>query len=370
MKWVFWLSLGLIVYAYAGFPMWLWLRSRLRPRPVKTAPIEPSISIVIAVHNEAAVFPAKLANLAQLDYPADRIEVIVVSDHSTDTTNQIVAAHAGERLRLIVLSEHQGKAVALTHAIQAAHGEILVFMDARQRIETGALRRLVSNFADPEVGCASGELMIGDGQESTSGAGAYWKMEKMIRQWESASGSVVQATGAFYAVRRDLAVPVPAGPILDDVYLPMHVVRQGKRVVFEPEARAWDTWETNSKQEFRRKVRTLTGNYQLLQLAPWLLTRANPIRLEFISHKLLRLFIPFALVCALLSSLLLEGALFSLAAITQIAFYGLSLLAPLCSRMKTVGKLASVPLTFLVLNTAAVVALVRFVTRRTEVWSR
>jgi cellulose synthase/poly-beta-1,6-N-acetylglucosamine synthase-like glycosyltransferase len=337
---------------------------------VNASPIEPSVSVLLAVRNEAANLPAKLANLRELEYPAEKIEVVVVSDGSTDETEEILSAHAGERLRYFALAEHQGKAVALTRAMAEARADIVVFMDARQRVEPGALRRLVANFADPSVGCVSGELMIGDGRESTSGAGLYWRMEKRIRQWESATGSVVQASGAFYAVRRDLAVPVPAGTILDDVYQPMNVVRQGKRVVFEPEARAWDPWETDSRQEFRRKVRTLTGNYQLLQLAPWLLTSVNPIRFEFVSHKLLRLFVPFALAALLVSSVLIEGSFYRGFAIAQAAFYGVSLLALPHVRLGVVGRLANVAWTFLVLNAAAVVALVYFLGRRKEVWAR
>src|SRR5208337_611205 len=154
------------------------------------------------------------------------------------------------------------------------------FTDARQKIESCALRRLMENFADAEVGCVSGELMLGNPEtgEAGEGMGLYWRVEKKIRELESASGSVVGATGALYAVRRELLVNLPEGTILDDVYIPMQVTRQGKRVVFEPRARAWDSVNLGAEREFARKVRTLSGNYQLLQLAPWLLSGSNPIR--------------------------------------------------------------------------------------------
>jgi len=199
----------------------------------------------------------------------------------------------------------------------------------------------------------------------------YWRFEKKIRELESASGSVVGATGAFYAVRRELLVPLPEGTILDDVYIPMQVVRQGKRVVFEPRARAWDSPDLGAEREYARKVRTLSGNYQLLQLAPWLLSGSNKIRFEFISHKLLRLVAPFALLAILLGTFLIPGPLYRIALIAQLAFYALSVLAPV--KLVRNGPLAQVidaAHMFVVLNTAAVVAFVHFVTRRRAAWSR
>ncbi len=159
-------------------------------------------------------------------------------------------------------------------------------MDARQRVATDSLKTLVESFADPAVGCVSGALMLGDGEEtSPRGVGSYWKLEKAIRYWESTGGSTVGATGALYAVRRTLVPHLPTGIILDDVFIPMEVARRGARVIFEPRALAWDSLPSKPKQEFRRKVRTLFGNYQLLRMAPWLLTTANPLRFEFVSHK-------------------------------------------------------------------------------------
>lgn len=371
MKWVFWFSLALIAYAYLGFPAWLLLRRFWRSNPVRQEPILPSVSVVIAVHNEAQNLVHKLRNLSGLDYPPDKLEVILVSDGSTDATNQVLAAWASERVRVEVLSDHRGKAAALNRGVEMARGEIVVFTDARQRIEFGALRRLVVNFADPSVGCVSGELMLGesDGQTSLEGVGLYWRLEKKIRQWEGETGSVVGATGAFYAVRRELVARLPEETILDDVYIPLHVVRQGRRVVFEPQARAWDPLVTSSRQEFRRKVRTLTGNYQLVQLAPWLLSRANRVRFEFVSHKLLRLFVPLALAGLLVSTALLPGSFYRALLLLQVAFYGLGVLAMLWPD-NPAGRIGSTVVTFLVLNAAAVMAMFHFLTRKKEVWVR
>jgi poly-beta-1,6-N-acetyl-D-glucosamine synthase len=372
MKWIFWASLALIVYTYAGYPLWLYLRSRRRPRPIHTADSCPTVSIVVAVYNEEQALPRKLRNLLELTYPSDRCEIVVVSDGSSDGTDQILREHTGERLRAFMLPQHQGKASALNRGIQEARGDILVFTDARQMIEVDALQHLVANFADPQVGCVSGELMLGDpapGSQS-AGAGLYWRIEKRIRNWEALSGSVVGATGALYAVRRSLVVPLPPGTVLDDVYIPMQAARQGTRIAFEPQARAWDALPATLRQEFRRKVRTLTGNYQLLQLAPWLLSPANPLLFRFVSHKLFRLLIPFALAGVFVSSLLLPTGLYQAAALLQIMFYSLGLLALARPGLSPVSRLANMPLTFLMLNTAAVVAFFNFVSRRRVVWVR
>lgn len=368
MRWIFWVSLWLIAYTYVGYPLWLYFRTRWCPRPVRSAPLFPSVSIVMAAHNEAETLPRKLRNLAQLDYPRDRYEIVVVSDGSTDATSQILASQAHQRLRIFSFPQRQGKAAALNRGVQEARGEIIVFTDARQLIAPDSVRHLASNFADPAVGCVSGELMLGEpNAPAASGVGLYWRMEKKIRQWESARGSVVGATGALYAARKGLLVPLPLGTILDDVYLPLLVARQGGRIVFEPQARAWDR-TGDPQREFRRKVRTLTGNYQLVQLAPWLLTRANPIRFEFVCHKLLRLLIPFVLASILVSSLFLQGAFYKLALALQVLFYALAALTVFGPKLGLVSRLADVSLAFLTLNTAAAVAFVYFVAGKKEVW--
>src|SRR5262249_54835184 len=224
---------------------------------------------------------------------------------------------------------------------------------------------------DPGVGCASGELMLGDPAdgEHARGMGLYWRIEKSVRQMESAAASVVGATGAIYAVRRNLIVAVPAGTILDDVYIPMHVARQGFRVIFVPEARAWDVADQGHEREFSRKVRTLSGNYQLVQLAPWLLSSANPIRFEFISHKLLRLLAPFFLVAMFVSSLVLPEMLYRIALTLQIAFYALGTVAILKLARGPWARIADAPRTFMVLNTAALFAFMKFVSGRDVAWA-
>jgi biofilm PGA synthesis N-glycosyltransferase PgaC len=374
MKWVFWASAMVIAYAYVGYPLWLWLRSWWSPRPVMRGTATPHVSAVMVVRNEEAAVAAKLRNLLALDYPPERLEVVVVSDGSSDGTGALLTVFAANdpRVRTLLKTESRGKAAGLNDAIGMAHGEVLLFTDVRQPIEPQALRLLIENFADPEVGAASGELMLGDpaSGETGKGMGLYWRMEKKIRELESASGSVAGATGAIYCARRNLLDPLPEGTILDDVLLPMQVVRRGSRVIFDPRARAWDSPDLGQSREFSRKVRTLSGNYQLLQLAPWLLGASNAIRFEFISHKLSRLVVPFALLALLTSSLFLSAPFYRVALFAQLAFYALSLIAIVGVKIGPLGRIADPARTFVVLNSAAVVAFVNFVTGRKAVWVR
>ena len=372
MRWTFWLSAALIGYTHMGYVAWLWVRARLRPWPVRRGPHEVSVSIVMVVRNEERVLQDKLHNLLELDYPGKDWQVVAVSDGSTDRTEAILREYANHpRVRVIMNQLPSGKACGLNDAMAWAEGEIVVFTDARQRIESGAIRLLAENFADSDVACVSGELMLGDvnSGDAIQGIGLYWNIEKTIRELESASGSVVGATGALYAVRRKSLVQVPPQTILDDVYLPMEVVRQGSRVIFEPRAKAWDVASLGASQEFRRKVRTLSGNYQLLQIAPWILSRSNPILFEFVSHKLMRLLVPFALLAMLVSSIFLTSPFYRFALVLQLGFYGLALLAMSGLKRGVVSRMADTALAFVVLNTAAVVAFRNFVTGRKAAWN-
>ena len=383
MKYIFWLAASLVGYSYLGYPAWLWLRSRWSPRPVRRSfvesPAAPAVTAVMVVRNEEAIIARKLNNLLTLDYPQAKLDVVVVSDGSSDRTPAILDDFARDsglptRVRALMKPVSHGKAAGLNDAIKLATGDVLLFTDARQHIEPGALRLLIENFADPEVGAASGELMLGDptSGETGKGMGLYWRIEKKVRELESASGSVAGATGAIYCARRSLldAAPLPEGTILDDVLLPMQIVRKGFRVVFDSRARAWDSPDLGEGREFARKVRTLSGNYQLLQLAPWLLSSENAIRFEFVSHKLSRLVVPFALLALLAASLFLPQPVYRAVLGAQLAFYALSLTALAGARIGPLSRIADPARTFVVLNSAAMVAFINFVTGRKAVWVR
>jgi cellulose synthase/poly-beta-1,6-N-acetylglucosamine synthase-like glycosyltransferase len=362
MRLVFWASFTLAAYAYFGYPLFLWLFGRNQPILKQTA--KPSVSIVIAARNEEASLPAKLLNLRSLDYPHHLTQTIVVSDGSTDATAAILG-NAGAWILPVLLTMPGGKARALNEGVRHATGELLVFLDARQSLDPDAVSELVCCFADPRIGAVSGELLLASAGGGDA-LGLYWKIEKAVRRLESATGSVVGVTGAIYAMRRDLYVELPPGTILDDVLIPMQVVRAGRRVIFQPSAIARDHIFTESGKEFARKVRTLTGNYQLMRLAPWLLTPGNPILFRFVSHKLLRLLVPVFLISMLVSSAL-AGPTYNVLTWLQVLFYlgaALGLVVPATKRLKPVA----VASTFVMLNAAAVLAFYNFATRRDKVW--
>ncbi len=293
---------------------------------------------------------------------------MIASDGSTDRTREILQ-EAAPYVLPVILDESNGKANALNQAVMRTQGEILVFLDARQIVDEHAVAQLVACFEDPEVGAVSGELVLEtpSGGIAEEGLGIYWKIEKAVRKLESASGSVVGVTGAIYAIRRELYVEVPAGTILDDVFIPMNVARQGKRVIFEPAAIARDRLFSEKGKEFSRKVRTLTGNYQLLRLEPWLLSPANPLLIRFISHKILRLLVPMLLILMLVASAMAGGPFYRAIFWIQVLFYVLAVLGtvvPSVKRFKPVG-IAS---TFVMLNAAAALAFYNFAAGRKRVW--
>ena len=297
MKLIFWLSLAVIAYVYVGYPLLLAAWSRLARRSPRRLPIEavtswPSISIVLAARNEAGRLPGRLTNLLTIPYRGRR-EIIVVSDGSTDDTADVVRMF-GHRVRLVEVPAG-GKPLALNAGVAVATGELLVFADARQEFSTDALQHLAANFADPQVGGVTGELVL-DAEEAATdstvgdGVGLYWRYEEWLRRHESDVWSTLGATGAVYALRRQLWRPLPAGTLLDDVLAPMRVVLGGHRIVFEEDARAFDRASADAEAESRRKVRTLAGNYQILTQEPRLLVPVvNPVWLQYMSHKVGRL---------------------------------------------------------------------------------
>lgn len=309
---LFWGSFLFIAYTYLGYPLLLGGLSRVVARPVRkqVSDVLPSVSVVIAARNEEQNICRRLDNLLEQDYPPERLEIIVVSDGSTDRTNELVAAYASPRVRLVALTSGSGKAVAVNAGVVEAHGEIVVFADSRQRFAPDVVRRLTDNFSDPTIGCVSGELVFeaSPGSGIQTEMGAYWQYEKWIRKQESATGSVVGVTGAIYAMRRSLYRPLPKGTILDDVVTPLNVIEQGYRCIFDGSALAFDPVSKDMAQEWSRKVRTMAGNWQMLGFSPrLLLPGANPVWLRFISHKICRLLVPFALLTLPVGAVSSEG---------------------------------------------------------------
>ncbi|MBI4436476.1 MAG: glycosyltransferase family 2 protein [Candidatus Omnitrophica bacterium] len=368
MTFLFWVSATILFYIYLGYPLLLWIWAKYFPCPVRASEHLPSVSVLLSAFNEEKVIAKKMENLLSLDYPEDKLEIFVGSDGSTDNTASILAQYEGERVGLVVLNERGGKPRMLNGLAEQARGEILVFTDARQKIDRQAIRHLVRNFSDPAVGCVSGELVLeGTNGSVAKGLGFYWNYEKFIRGHESQAGSVIGATGALYAIRRLLYHPMPEETILDDLYLPMKVVSQGYRTLFEGRAWVYDDVSSTPRQEYERKVRTLAGNYQsFVQFSSMLNPFRSRVALQFISHKLLRVLAPFFLIALFLSDFfLLHEPLYRIFFMLQIAFYGCATLGAVAPQKAR--RLFSQPYVFCLLNVSALVGLYRYLSRQQQV---
>jgi cellulose synthase/poly-beta-1,6-N-acetylglucosamine synthase-like glycosyltransferase len=346
-----------------GYPLLLSaLRNRFS-RPVLRDSSTPTVTVVVAVHNGAAFLEAKLRSLLALDYPPENIEIFVVSDGSTDATGQIASNFPHVQLLEV---PRGGKCAALNAAIPRATGEILLLTDVRQLVESASLRFLVRSFADPAVGAVSGQLRIRD---SASGEAAqidaYRRFENWLRDSLSSLDSIFGATGSFYAIRHSLAVPIPPEILLDDMYLPLAAFRKGYRLIVDQEAVAWD-FPTNLDTEFRRKVRTLAGNYQLWHYYPWLLTPANRMWLHFLSYKVGRLMLPWLLIAIAFSTPFLPAPWNRIAALPQAGIYLLAVLNPLLP--PPLRRLGSPCRAFVVMMLAAIAALQVFFVPASRLW--
>lgn len=365
---VFLLSVFFIVYTYALFPLLLHAKARTLPELKADEPKSwPSVSIVIAAHNEAPNLPAKLASLESLDYPQELVEWVFVSDGSTDGTDTLLKDSFADHPRRIVehLSESQGKCGALNHGVSHASGDIIVFMDARQPVSSNALKKLIPFLENSEVGAVSGELVLSDDTSlEAKNFGLYWRYEKWIRDNESKLFSTTGVTGALYAIRRTEFVPNALGTLLDDFDTPISLLKQGKRTLFVPGAYAFDKASDDIALEFRRKVRNLAGNWQSFQTHSWLFNPAlNPVWWQFISHKFFRLLVPFALMLAFLTAAIavfLGGGWFLRSMFyLQLLFYGAAV-ASYANLPGTGNKVFNLIKVFIQLNAAAFVGTIKY----------
>lgn len=383
----FWICAALVTYTYVIYPLGIALCANLRASPLRLSPTSsahdepPLVSVILCAHNEADRITRRLENLCQQDYDPARLEIVVVSDGSTDGTAARIQAF-GERLEatgtpltvtLIEKKKPEGKAAGLSDAVARCRGDVLLMADARQQFgrteqDTQTIRRLVEVLSDPDVGCASGELLFVDEHTGTLQAnlGTYWRYEKWIRRNESLVDSVPGVTGAIYAMKKHLFEPVPSGTLLDDVLIPLRVAMRGYRVVFDGESFARDHASAHAKQEWRRKVRTLAGNWQLLNLipaafVPW----RNPIWIQFISHKFLRLLVPFALIGAFATSAAIQTPIFRVIFSIQGAFYCAALLGALMPGQRHY-RVLGISYTFALLNLAAIAGFWSWITGRSR----
>jgi cellulose synthase/poly-beta-1,6-N-acetylglucosamine synthase-like glycosyltransferase len=370
--WACWASAFLLVHMFAGYPLLMWLWARVRPRPVVRKAWLPTVSIVVAVHDGERYVRTKLANLQGLDYPPELIDIVFACDGCHDNTVTIARRSTDARLTVLDFPNRRGKAACVNDAVALTRGDVLLMTDIRQRLSPSALKELVASLADPDVGAVGGELHMENVRTGfAQGVDFYWRYEKLIRHAESLTGSTIGVSGALYAMRRSLFKPLPAGTVLDDVLIPMRVAAQGKRVVFEPKAMAWDQPSQEPEAERRRKIRTLAGNFQLIQLAPWLLSPwRNPLWFRFVSHKVLRLLAPWLIVALTLSS----GFLFNRHPMYALAFCALgggALLVGAARVRPGLGRWmpARIAVAFFYLNLFAAQALLAFArNRRLHLW--
>ena len=375
MEGVFIISVLVIAYAYIIYPMIVVAWSRLRHRRVEKRYRQMPVSIVIAARNEEPNITARIENLLAQEYPRDLLEIIIVADGCSDRTAELARLYAGRGVQLLECATPVGKATALNIGVAAATRDIVVFADARQRFSPNAIAELVSVFHDQAVGAVSGELILVAGEDAGEvheGVGLYWRYAKLIRRSESAIASVVGATGSIYAVRRALYVPLAPNTLLDDFLVPMRIVLAGYRVIFLRAARAFDFSSATASKEFSRKVRTLAGNFQAVAMEPRLLDpRVNPVLFQFVSHKLLRLVVPYFCITAWVSSALLDGPVYRAFFVAQTLFYALGLVNLTPFRSSRIAALSRISWTFMVMNAAAVAGLWMYLTRdHHEIWRK
>lgn len=322
---LFLVTAGFVAYVLLLYPLvqawWPQRRSWTTPKPVTPR----RVSVIVAVHNGEVWIRAKLKSILESDYPLDCLQVIVVSDGSTDRTVEFTRRFAGRGVQVIAVPRG-GKARALNAAIPRATGDILVLTDVRQRLDRDCLKHLVARLEDPSVGAVSAELVTkGIESREEANVGLYWRFDIWIRKKQSARHSTFGANGPCYALRRELAVPLPEDCLLDDVYLPLAGYFQGYRIVLEEQAKVFE-FPTSVAMEFRRKQRTLGGLYQILRWYPRLLWPGHPMWLDFLSHKFFRLLLPHALLANLAAAwflpapwaaaaLLCHGTLYAMAAV-------------------------------------------------------
>ncbi len=360
---VLWVALGAIVFAYAGYSVVVFLLSRVLRRPVQRADIEPKVTFLITAYNEARNIATKIEQTLSLDYPADKLELIVASDGSTDETDEIVRSFSGRGVRLIRVEGRVGKTETQNRAVRQATGEIIIFSDATTRYEQSAIRKIVRNYADPAVGAVSGRYEYYNPTGAPIGLGSilFWRYENAIKSMQTQVRTITGCCGCIYSVRRALYTPLPAD-IISDLCEPLKVLEKGYRIVFEPEAIAFEETTERTREEFNMRVRVVTRGMRGLMYMRALL---NPLRHGFVafqlmSHKVMRWLVPLFLAAAFLANLALLGRpLYDVLFAMQVAFYAIALVGYFAERRSIrIGPFA-IPLYFCTVNAAAVVAMVR-----------
>jgi poly-beta-1,6-N-acetyl-D-glucosamine synthase len=374
-KVIFWVCLGLSAYVYLGYPLLVWALSQWVAAPIPTEGYCPDITLIIPAHNEERWIRHKLENTIELDYPQDRLQILVASDGSTDHTAEIAREFERRNVRVMEFRERQGKQGMLNQLAPKAAGEILVMTDTHALLEPHSVRRLVEHFADPQVGCVTGQrqCIVQPGVSQSAGEGLYWRYESWIKTSESRLHSCLGAHGQLYAVRRSIFPKVEK--VGEDFFIPMKVIAAtGLRVVFEPKALAYTPAAATLEIEFERKTRAHVSLLLTLPMLPELLAPwRTPVWWQYFSHHVLRMAVPLAMLGLAASSCALAAArpFFLLAAAAQVAFYALEVGGYLLALRDIRVKLFYVPFYFTFANLAVARALLRWPQRKYDyAWNR
>ena len=363
------IAIAISLYILVGYPLLLRGWRRFGPPVRKDLGYQTTVSAVLAVYNGEELVARKLDNLLNLDYPSPLLDIVVVSDGSTDDTDRIVRSYSDRNVRLFRVP-HAGKAAALNAAMQAATGEILFFVDVRQTLDRQALRHLVANFADPSVGAVTGELKFvhSDQVGEAADIDVYWKYEIWARQRHSQIDSLFSTTGCIYAMRRCLAEPIAPDTLVDDGVIPLRAFFRGYRVVIDTDALAFD-YGVIKGGEFRRKLRTLGGVWQIWIRIPQLFTSANRMRMHFLPHKFGRLALPWMILVGLLAAWYLPGGPIrsSLLSVALLVL-ALALVDPLLPKTFSLRRISSPARSFVVLNVAALLSVMVFFVSHDLLW--
>ena len=374
---IFWISSFLIVYSYAIYPLFLYLL--YKPDPIADVPVRsedlPHVSLVIAAYNEEKVIQSRLENCLALDYPKDKLEIIIASDGSDDRTNEIVRSYSDKGIVLFDYQDRRGKVNVLNETVPQVKHAIVAFSDANTMFKNDALRKLVAPFEDVKIGCVCGGLQFINAAGSKTGEleGFYWRYETMLKKMEGARGSLLGANGGIFAVRKELFVQCPSDTIVEDFFLPMKILQNGHYVVYEPHASAIEEAAHKIVQEKERRIRIGAGDFQaLFRLLPML----NPLRgfpaLAFWSHKVLRWCAPFFLIISFVTNLFLLSNIFYLMLfMLQILFYLCAVMGRILSHAQKNIRFFNLCYYFVSMNSALFLGFCRYVANKQNVaWQR
>ena len=376
-EFIFWFSTGLVFYIYFGYPLTMLILAKLsRKSPVNKKDFTPLVSLIIPAYNEEKVIREKLRNSLSLDYPQDRLEIIVISDCSTDRTDKITNEFMPRGVKLIVQEERKGKIAALNKAVPQAKGEIIVFSDANSIYEKEAIKKLVRNFNDGRVGCVCGELKYITPNASSSlaqlGEILYWRYEKFLKKKESRLHSLLILNGSIYAIRKELFLPIEE-TLADDFVNSMQIAAKGWSMIYEPEAVAVEKASSLIKEQFKQKSRIIAQGYKATAKLSKVIFSSGWLRIfEFLFHKLLRWLVPLFLASIFVSNLfLLNYQFYQVVFILQSIFYLFALIGRVLQKRKKGMKIFYVPFYFCMVNLASVVGLFDFLTNRQKgIWEK